>query len=225
MWRREHSYSRPRLRSCTSSKDPCHPDLPPSQRPLAQTSTHDIQEAATSRYVLPFDYRFITLRGGSAPAPESPYATPPPRREYAPPPGPPPGWDRAFGVSPPEPNHRQQATEQRRPGGAAPTGALPERRQRILSHDEEVQRLFKVCSTAKGNAQLLRETIAYTKPEDLKHNELIEVRLAQDGLFVKLTRCYHYLGVPQEVPPGSEVDHFHNSLGDSGGRALSWKGY
>ncbi|KAI0818801.1 hypothetical protein BC629DRAFT_1588129 [Irpex lacteus] len=110
----------------------------------------------------------------AAPAPESPYATPPPRREYAPPPGPPPGWDRAFGVSPPEPNHRQQATEQRRPGGAAPTGALPERRQRILSHDEEVQRLFKVCSTAKGNAQLLRETIAYTKPEDLKHNELIE---------------------------------------------------
>ena len=103
-----------------------------------------------------------------AAAPESPYPNPPPQRSYAPPPGPPPGWDLAFGVTPPSSLRTQQQESSR--------GNGPTTRTRILSHDEEIQRLFKVCSTAKGNAQLLRETIAYTKPEELKENELIEVR-------------------------------------------------
>ncbi|KAI0085435.1 hypothetical protein BDY19DRAFT_447463 [Irpex rosettiformis] len=112
---------------------------------------------------------FRRLRRAAAP-PESPYPAPPPQGAYAPPPGPPPGWDRAFGLPPPDVPRRQQNGMPRDPNRTAET----ERRVRILSHDEEIQRLFKVCSTAKGNAQLLRETIAYTKPEDLKENELID---------------------------------------------------
>ncbi|KAI0340677.1 EF-hand [Trametopsis cervina] len=117
---------------------------------------------------------FRKLRKGAAP--EQPFATPPPRRQpwFAPPPGPPPGWSAAFGVDHPlqRPVVQQQNTRREHERTNSAAGPSSER-TKILSHDEEVQRIFRVCKTAKGSAQLLRETVAYTRPEDVKDNDLL----------------------------------------------------
>ncbi|KAI0698496.1 hypothetical protein BC835DRAFT_1413085 [Cytidiella melzeri] len=123
---------------------------------LTPTSiTYDLQEATESCTAL-------TRHWSSALGPESPFSA---QRQYAPPPGPPPNWEAAFGLDP-DVSRRQSTSRQR-------GTERPEPKPRILSHDEEVQRLLKVCSSAKGNAQLLRETLAYTNPEELAGNELV----------------------------------------------------
>lgn len=45
----------------------------------------------------------------------------------------------------------------------------------MLSHENEVKRIFKACKASKGNAQLLQESLLYTKAEEVKENSLVQV--------------------------------------------------
>lgn len=64
----------------------------------------------------------------------------------------------------------------------------PAPRARIASKEEETRRLFKACETGKGNASLLREAVVYAKPEDLKGNDLIDVRLRSFSIQVMILK-------------------------------------
>ena len=97
---------------------------------------------------------------------------------FAPPPGPPPQWQQwqntPSGPYRPPPPPQAPALSQsysRRASRAAPpaTGTL-------VSPEEEVKRLFKVCERAKGNARLLQEAVAFATPEEAAENPLIDVR-------------------------------------------------
>ena len=49
-------------------------------------------------------------------------------------------------------------------------------RNRIIPPDEDIRRLFQECKIGQGNASLLSQALALTKPEDLKRKEIIKVR-------------------------------------------------
>jgi len=49
-------------------------------------------------------------------------------------------------------------------------------RNRIIPPDEDIRRLFQECKIGQGNASLLSQALALTKPEDLKRKEIIRVR-------------------------------------------------
>ncbi|GJE86804.1 EF-hand protein [Phanerochaete sordida] len=106
--------------------------------------------------------------GRSAPQPDA--------TQYAPPSGPPPNWPRWQTPS------LGRSRDSRR-GGDAPTANAPV----VITLQDEIKRAFKACKTGKGNAQLLQETLAYTKAEDLNGNPLIKefvqrCRASQDWL-------------------------------------------
>lgn len=81
---------------------------------------------------------------------------------YAPPSGPPPNWPT---WQTPSLGRSARGRGEDASGVAAPV---------VISLQDEIKRSFKACKTGKGNAQLLQETLAYTRPEDLKGNPLIE---------------------------------------------------
>ncbi|KAI0075493.1 EF-hand [Panus rudis PR-1116 ss-1] len=58
----------------------------------------------------------------------------------------------------------------------APTQKTPERRPspKIISRDEDITRLFRVCTTGKEHAQLLHEAVIYAKPEDTREKGLLQ---------------------------------------------------
>jgi len=45
----------------------------------------------------------------------------------------------------------------------------------IISPDEDMRRLFRECTMGQGNAALLSEALAHSKPEDLKKKNIIKV--------------------------------------------------
>jgi len=49
-------------------------------------------------------------------------------------------------------------------------------RNRIIPPDEDIRRLIQECKIGQGNASLLSQALALTKPEDLKRKEIIKVR-------------------------------------------------
>ena len=62
-------------------------------------------------------------------------------------------------------------------------------KNRIIPVEEDMRRLFQECKVAEGNAALLSNALAYTKPEDVR-GEIVQVRarvsrdhatLAQEG--------------------------------------------
>jgi hypothetical protein len=48
-------------------------------------------------------------------------------------------------------------------------------RNRIIPPEEDMRRLFQECKIGQGNASLLSQALALTKPEDLKRKEIIKV--------------------------------------------------
>jgi hypothetical protein len=48
-------------------------------------------------------------------------------------------------------------------------------RHRIITPDEDIRRLFRECVIGRGNAGLLSEALAHSKPEDLKKKDVIKV--------------------------------------------------
>ena len=48
-------------------------------------------------------------------------------------------------------------------------------RHRIITPDEDIRRLFQECVIGRGNAGLLSEALAHSKPEDLKKKDVIKV--------------------------------------------------
>ena len=48
-------------------------------------------------------------------------------------------------------------------------------RHRIITPDEDIRRLFQECVIGRGNAGLLSEALAHSKPEDLKEKDVIKV--------------------------------------------------
>jgi hypothetical protein len=50
------------------------------------------------------------------------------------------------------------------------------RRAQIIPPEEDIRRLFQECKIGLGNAQLLAESLAYARPEDLE-KEIIRVRV------------------------------------------------
>lgn len=48
-------------------------------------------------------------------------------------------------------------------------------RHRIITPDEDIRRLFQECAIGRGNAGLLSEALAHSKPEDLKKKDVIKV--------------------------------------------------
>ncbi|EKM55747.1 uncharacterized protein PHACADRAFT_256599 [Phanerochaete carnosa HHB-10118-sp] len=96
------------------------------------------------------------LFGRSAPQPDA--------ARYAPPAGPPPTWPQWQ-----TPGSSLGRSRQPRRGDGGSEVETP-----VISLEDEIKRSFKACKTGKGNAQLLQETLAYTKVEDLKGNPLIE---------------------------------------------------
>lgn len=49
-------------------------------------------------------------------------------------------------------------------------------RNRIIPLDEDIRRLLQECKLGQGNAGLLSEALALSKPEDLKRKDVIKVR-------------------------------------------------
>ncbi|KAG6889868.1 hypothetical protein C0992_003764 [Termitomyces sp. T32_za158] len=52
----------------------------------------------------------------------------------------------------------------------------PESRNRIIPPDEDIRRLFQECKIGQGNASLLSQALALSRPEDLKKKDVIKVR-------------------------------------------------
>jgi hypothetical protein len=48
-------------------------------------------------------------------------------------------------------------------------------RNRIISPEEDIRRLFQECAIGQGNASLLSQALALSTPEDLKQKEVIKV--------------------------------------------------
>lgn len=51
----------------------------------------------------------------------------------------------------------------------------PESRNRIIPPDEDIRRLFQECKIGQGNASLLSQALALSRPEDLKKKDIIKV--------------------------------------------------
>jgi hypothetical protein len=97
-------------------------------------------------------------------------------------------------------------------------------RNRIIPPDEDIRRLFQECKIGQGNASLLSQALALTKPEDLKRKEIIKVR--EPLIFRKRKPGLHSLvfaGVLRKVSFFAGVDFRPNTLGIGWSRALSSK--
>ncbi|TCD68237.1 hypothetical protein EIP91_011306 [Steccherinum ochraceum] len=62
---------------------------------------------------------------------------------------------------------------------------------RVMSKEEDIERLFHVCKSGRGNANLLHEALVFAKPEDLKEKGLIQeflgrCRSSQDLIFSQI---------------------------------------
>jgi hypothetical protein len=55
------------------------------------------------------------------------------------------------------------------------------RKNRIIPPEEDMRRLFQECKIGSGNAQLLSESLKFTKPEDLQKG-VIRVRFSLDRI-------------------------------------------
>lgn len=48
-------------------------------------------------------------------------------------------------------------------------------RNRVIPPEEDIRKLFQECNVGKGNAALLSDALAFAKPEDLQHKDVIKV--------------------------------------------------
>ncbi|KAG6855626.1 hypothetical protein H0H87_012931 [Tephrocybe sp. NHM501043] len=67
----------------------------------------------------------------------------------------------------------------------------PESRNRIIPPDEDIRRLFQECKIGQGNASLLSQALALSKPEDLKKKDVIKefylkCRSSQELIFAQI---------------------------------------
>ncbi|THH31741.1 hypothetical protein EUX98_g2439 [Antrodiella citrinella] len=91
------------------------------------------------------------------PTPQVQARQPPPQGYFPPPPGPPPGFT-------------QGQSQKAGPSNNA---------NRVISAEEDIERLLHVCKSGKGNANLLYEALVYAKPDDLKEKGIIQEFLAK----------------------------------------------
>ncbi|KAG5349621.1 hypothetical protein C0989_002711 [Termitomyces sp. Mn162] len=68
----------------------------------------------------------------------------------------------------------------------------PESRNRIISLDEDIRRLFQECKLGQGNASLLSQALALSRPEDLKTTDVIKefylkCRSSQELIFAQIS--------------------------------------
>jgi len=64
-------------------------------------------------------------------------------------------------------------------------------RNRVISVEEDIRRLFQECKVGRGNASLLSEALMFAKPEDLKEREIIRefyvrCRASQELIFAQI---------------------------------------
>ncbi|KAG5725088.1 TOM1-like protein 2 [Termitomyces sp. T112] len=68
----------------------------------------------------------------------------------------------------------------------------PESRNRIISLDEDIRRLLQECKLGQGNASLLSQALALSRPEDLKTTDVIKefylkCRSSQELIFAQIS--------------------------------------
>ncbi|KAG6908708.1 hypothetical protein DXG01_003641 [Tephrocybe rancida] len=73
-----------------------------------------------------------------------------------------------------------------------PRKKTSESRNRIIPPDEDIRRLFQECKIGQGNASLLSQALALSKPEDLKKKDVIKefylkCRSSQELIFAQIS--------------------------------------
>ena len=98
---------------------------------------------------------------------------------YAPPPGPPPNWPQwqtpggssSRQTPAPEPSSTGSKGSKKPSPPQESSSQVP-----VITHSDELKRIAKTCKTAKGNAQVLQETLLYTtNAQEAKENSLVQV--------------------------------------------------
>lgn len=75
-------------------------------------------------------------------------------------------------VTPPLPNSSLGSSDVSSAGQRSPNHAT---QNRVISTEEDMERLLHVCKAGRGNASLLHEALIYAKPDDLEEKGIIQV--------------------------------------------------